>query len=188
MNTRQPFQTNGTLALIGFLAFIVLSSKNIIIYNEELLIGLSFAAFVAFTTITMGGNIHEMLTLRQETIHRELQRYLEVREALLQDLVQEYKRNLVLENSLSYLRDQSCGELKHLHKQREKGLRASFVSQLRNRLHLLEQTENQGHDKVQQGWQYGFRYGVLEMFQRTKKVIGPKLIQQALRQLRQTNP
>ena len=186
MNNLQFFQRNGPTLLTGGVAFLVLSSKNIIIYNEEILISLSFLAFLAFTVITMSENIREVFTLRKEIIKRELQKYLDTKELLLQDLVQEYKKNLALGGSLVYLRDQSCVELNNLHLQREKGLRASFATQLRSRLHILGQTERRGQEKVQQGWQTGFRYGVLETFRQTKKVVGPKLIQQALTQLNQS--
>lgn len=186
MNNLQFFQRNGSILIIGGVSFLVLSSKNIIIYNEEILIGLSFLAFLAFTTVTMGKNIREVFILRKEIIQRELQKYLDTKELLLQDLVQEYKKSLALEGSLIYLRDQSCVELKNLYFQREKGLRASFAAQLRSRLHFLEQTENRGQGKIQQSWKAGFRYGVFETFQQTKKVVGPKLIQQALAQLNQS--
>ena len=187
MNILQFFQRDVSTLVIGGAAFLVLSSKNIIIYNEEILIGLSFLAFLAFTTVTMGENIREVLTLRKEIIQRELQKYLDTKELLLQNLVQEYKKNLALEGSLTHLRDQSCFQLKNLHLQRQKGLSASFAAQLRNRLHVLKQTENLGQEKVQQCWQTGFRYGLLETFRQTNRVVGPKLIQQALVQLRQSN-
>lgn len=185
MNVLQFFQRNLPTFLIGSVAFLVLSSKNIIIYNEEILIGLSFLAFLAFTTVTTNESIRGIFTVRKETIKRELQKYLCAKELLLRDLAREYEKNLILEECLSCLRDQCCTELKNLHLQREKGLRISFVAQLRSRLHFLEQTESRGQEKIQQGWQTGFRYGVLETFQQTKKVVGPKLIQQALAQLNQ---
>ena len=40
---------NKTLILASTLAFLVCSSKNIIIYNEEILVALSFLFFVLFS-------------------------------------------------------------------------------------------------------------------------------------------
>ena len=77
-------QQNASTLLFGSLAFLVLSSKNIIIYNEEILIGLSFLAFLLFSSMTMGESIREAFTFRKETIQKELQTLHSTREAGLQ--------------------------------------------------------------------------------------------------------
>jgi hypothetical protein len=58
------------------LLFIVLSSKNILIYNEELLIALSFVAFVVTCAHTMGTSIAETFETRATQIQDELQAFL----------------------------------------------------------------------------------------------------------------
>ena len=118
-------QQNASTLLFGGLTFLVLSSKNIIIYNEEILIGLSFIAFLIFSSITLGESIREAFTFRKETIQKELQKYLDVKEALLQDLLTEYKKALLLEGQVAQLREQSCKELRTLHSTREAGLQAT---------------------------------------------------------------
>ena len=45
--------------IFGFLAFCVLSSKHIIIYNEEILVALTFFAFVYFVYRYFGQTIQE---------------------------------------------------------------------------------------------------------------------------------
>ena len=42
----------------GFLAFIVFSSKGIIIYNEEILVGLGFLGFVFFISKSIHGLLY----------------------------------------------------------------------------------------------------------------------------------
>ena len=137
-------QQNASTLLFGGLTFLVLSSKNIIIYNEEILIGLSFIAFLIFSSITLGESIREAFTFRKETIQKELQKYLDVKEALLQDLLTEYKKALLLEGQVAQLREQSCKELRTLHSTREAGLQATFATQLRNKLQILSQIEQKG--------------------------------------------
>ena len=170
-------QQNASTLLFGGLTFLVLSSKNIIIYNEEILIGLSFIAFLIFSSITLG-----------ETIQKELQKYLDVKEALLQDLLTEYKKALLLEGQVAQLREQSCKELRTLHSTREAGLQATFATQLRNKLQILSQIEQKGQETVQRNWQQGLKYGVLEAFRQSKKTVGPQLLHQALEQLKQGQP
>ena len=53
----QMIQQNLAYILGGTLLFLVCSSKNILIYNEELLIALSFLAFIATSAHTMGDAI-----------------------------------------------------------------------------------------------------------------------------------
>ena len=181
-------QQNAPTLLFGGLAFLVLSSKNIIIYNEEILIGLSFIAFLIFSSITLGESIREAFTFRKETIQKELQKYLDVKEALLQALLTEYKKALLLEGQVAQLREQSCKELRTLHSTREAGLQATFATQLRNKLQILSQIEQKGQETVQRNWQQGLKYGVLEAFRQSKKTVGPQLLHQALEQLKQGQP
>ncbi len=181
-------QQNASTLLFGGLTFLVLSSKNIIIYNEEILIGLSFIAFLIFSSITLGESIREAFTFRKEKIQKELQKYLDVKEALLQDLLTEYKKALLLEGQVAQLREQSCKELRTLHSTREAGLQATFATQLRNKLQILSQIEQKGQETVQRNWQQGLKYGVLEAFRQSKKTVGPQLLHQALEQLKQGQP
>lgn len=181
-------QQNASTLLFGSLAFLVLSSKNIIIYNEEILIGLSFLAFLLFSSMTMGESIREAFTFRKETIQKELQKYLDVKESLVQDLLIEYKKTLALGAQIAQLREQSCQELKTVHSTREAGLQATFATQVRNKLHILSQIEQKGQETVQRNWQQGLKYGVLEAFRQSKKTVGPQLLHQALEQLKQEQP
>jgi|TARA_B110000305_G_C19404470_1_gene621922 hypothetical protein len=189
MNTpSQLLQKNWPTFLFGSLAFVVLSSKNIIIYNEEMVIGMSFIAFLVFSSLTMGESLREAFSFRKDMIQKELNKYLGIKELLLQDLSTEYKKALLLEEQIGRLREQSCHELKSLHAQREQGLHATFATQMRNKLHLLSQIEQKGQETVQENWQKGLKYGVLEAFQHAKKTVGPQLLQQAVGQLRKGVP
>ena len=50
--------------IFAFLAFCVFSSKHIIIYNEEILVFLSFSLFVIFVSFYFGNSIKESLDER----------------------------------------------------------------------------------------------------------------------------
>lgn len=71
-----------------FLLWCVLSSKHILIYNEETLVALSFFLFVYLTHKYAGDAIGESLDSRGQEIAQELQHYLDVRAQSLQALAQ----------------------------------------------------------------------------------------------------
>lgn len=75
-----------------FLAFCVLSSKNIIIYNEETLVALSFLAFVFFCFKYFGNTVKESLNERSDTIKLELQNFLNLKQDALIQLKEEHQR------------------------------------------------------------------------------------------------
>ena len=62
-----------------FLAFSVISSKHIIIYNEEILVSLSFLFFVIFVSFYFGDTIKESLDERKKLIESELQNFLNLK-------------------------------------------------------------------------------------------------------------
>lgn len=72
----------------AFLLWCVLSSKHILIYNEETLVALSFFLFVYLTYTYAGDAIGESLDSRGQDIAQELQHYLQVRGDSLQALAQ----------------------------------------------------------------------------------------------------
>jgi len=71
-----------------FLLWCVLSSKHILIYNEETLVALSFFLFVYLTHRYAGDAFGESLDSRGKEIAQELQHYLNVREESLRALAQ----------------------------------------------------------------------------------------------------
>ena len=64
--------------LLTVLALCVVSSKHILIYNEELLVLLSFVAFVVFCSHTMSETVHSTFQARSAAIEQELQAYLKL--------------------------------------------------------------------------------------------------------------
>ena len=87
-------------------------------------------------------------------LQKELQNYVNVKEALLQDLLSEYKKTALVEGQIAQVREQSCKELKVLHTTREAGLHTTFATQLRNKLNILAQLEQKGQETVQRQWQH----------------------------------
>lgn len=77
--------------IIGILVLSVFSSKNIIIFNEEIIVALSFLAFVIFTIRTFGDAIKSTFEERQASILSELQQFMSTQEELLSELMKEHE-------------------------------------------------------------------------------------------------
>ena len=75
-----------------FLLFCVASSKGIIIYNEEILVALSFALFVLFCLSYFGNTVKESLDERSSTIQFQLEDFHRSKETSLQQLLSLHKR------------------------------------------------------------------------------------------------
>ena len=82
--------------IFAFLAFCVVSSKHIIIYNEEILVALSFFLFIIFVSHYFGNNIKESLDERSKAIQSELQNFLTLKKDCLKELLNIYKKAIVI--------------------------------------------------------------------------------------------
>jgi len=79
------------LLILAVLIGLACSSKQIIIYNEEIIVALCFVAFVVFTQRFFGDTIKASFDERQTTLLSELQRYLTSQEALFNELVKHHQ-------------------------------------------------------------------------------------------------
>jgi hypothetical protein len=91
--------------LFAFLAFCVLSSKHVIIYNEELLVAISFVAFVIFVFQYFGNTIKDSLDERRQGIQMELERFSLLKRESLQELAGEHNKVPSLTRGLVSLKE-----------------------------------------------------------------------------------
>jgi len=168
------------------LAFFVLSSKHIILYNEETLVLLSFIGFVLFSYNMMSASVESSLNERSQAIATELQNFLNLREELVQELIQEHKKQLSMHTLIKNLGQFSAQEISSMAAQREGALESLFVNQIHQKLKNLLSYGPTGtlSTQLQTAISASFRGAVLEEFRRSKKVLGPKLIQDAVSALK----
>ena len=133
-----------------FLGFCVLSSKNIIIYNEETLVALSFVLFVYFVFYYFGNNIKESLDERSETIKAELQNFLKLKRSSLENLYAEHKKVAKLGKVLSQVSSFTISEINKSTRLGKESLYAGMYSQYKNRLTLLSDSSSLLQQKLQQ--------------------------------------
>ncbi len=116
--------------LFAFLAFCVLSSKNIIIYNEETLVTLSFCLFVLFVFHYFGNTVKESLDERSEGIRTECQNFLNYKEQSLQQLSAEHQKIGRLKTALLQLRDLTKETMSQLAGTGRKSLESTISQQM----------------------------------------------------------
>ena len=95
-----------------FLVFCVFSSKHIIIYNEEILVLLSFFLFVTFVSNYFGHNIKESLDERNIQIQKELAHFCILKRSSLETLSSKYQALASLKKALQALSLFTIFELK----------------------------------------------------------------------------
>lgn len=87
--------------LILFALFCVASSKGILIYNEETLVGLSFLSFVIFSFHYFGNRLQESLDSRSFLIKSEQENLNKLKQENLSKVVAEHKKIANLKAILS---------------------------------------------------------------------------------------
>ena len=76
---------NKTLILASTLAFLVCSSKNIIIYNEEILVALSFLFFVLFSFYSFQDSVKMTFDERRKAIMQDMMLKIQIHLSLVRD-------------------------------------------------------------------------------------------------------
>jgi F0F1-type ATP synthase membrane subunit b/b' len=123
--------------LFIFLAFAVLSSKNILIYNEETLVALSFFCFLFFVLHYFGNTIKDSLNERSQVIREELQNFLILKENSFKELLNQHQKVSGLVRAMSVLNNFTRNELNVLNNNAEKALKNMFSSRIENKLKTL---------------------------------------------------
>lgn len=125
------------LYLFIFLAFAVLSSKNILIYNEETLVALSFFCFLFFVLHYFGNTITESLNERSQVIREELQNFLILKQQSFQELLTQHQKVSGLVKALKVLNTFTKNELSVLNQTGDKALRNLCSFRIQTKLKAL---------------------------------------------------
>lgn len=157
------------LYIFVFLAFCVLSSKNIFIYNEETLVALSFFCFLFFVFHYFGTTIKESLNERSEIIQHELQNYLNIKENSFRELLKEHDKISGLVKAMKSLDVFTNHELSLLNKNGEKALITLFTQQIQQKLKTLVSSKGVLQQKLQYLVSENILSNVLLAFQNSKK-------------------
>ncbi len=125
------------LYLFLFLAFSVSSSKNLLIYNEETLVALSFFCFLFFVLHYFGNTIRDSLNERSGVIREELQNFLLIKENSHRELLHQHQKTSGLMKALTTLHTFTTGELGQLNVNGDKALKNLFRSRIEAKFKTL---------------------------------------------------
>jgi hypothetical protein len=170
------------IALYSFLAFVVASSKNIIIYNEEIIILINFIAFLYFMYSTTSVSVVESLQERSDAIKHEFQRFLDLKKELLLTLISAHKKQK--EFDLSLLAMAGTNEIKFISQAAENVAQSRVYSKVMSKLKRLVQTKQSFTDSMQSSISNSFEASVLENFQNAR--LQAQLKNQAIEAIKET--
>lgn len=128
---------NITLIFYLVLAFCVVSSKNILIYNEELLVVLSSVAFLFFVYHYFGDAISEFLDSRRNAIKYELQKFMDLQQESLKEQISEHKKLFQLHSTLQSFTNFTAQELAAMSKRGKIAVNYTFRSQISQKLNTV---------------------------------------------------
>lgn len=136
--------------IFGFLVFCVFTSKNIIIFNEETLVALSFFAFIFFVFRYFGNTIKQSLDERSEGIKYELQNFLYLKADSLKQLYKEHQKANALTTTLYTVKQFTISELKQSTNLGKTTLNNVFSDQIKQKLNTLSSSKVSLYQEVQQ--------------------------------------
>lgn len=181
---REDFQTHSHLLRNTFLAACVLSSKHLIIYNEETLVLVSFIGFILMSLHMMGESVENSLNERSFAISQELQNSLHSKDQFFHELFHEHEKQFSLKNLFHKFHHSVSREILSLRGQREKALQSVFSGEVSQKLKGLFGSHQSFQEKLQKTFGSGFRASVFEAFLAKKKMMKSSLLKDALRQFK----
>lgn len=183
----QPFfreNSQSNLFKKSFLAYLVLSSKNFLLYNEETLVLISFIAFVFFSLFMMSHSIESSLNERSLAISQELENSLQTKDHYIHEIFHEHEKQSCLKELFQKFYHSSSKEISTLHHYREKSLHGTFFSEIFQKIQGVFGSSQTFQETLQKTFGLGFRASVGETFFFQKKIMKSTLLFDALRDLK----
>ena len=164
---------------VAVLGFLVLSSKHILIYNEELLVALSFLCFVLFSVSAFGESIGLAFADRQRSIHAALEETLVLKASTLRALHGEYQRHLALTTTVEAVKAMALDEVRAAQRQRLLAFQVAVRTRCLRTLQELLVLEASGERALHARVVASFEGSMVDYFTTHGSTFRPQLLDQA---------
>ena len=180
---------NFSLIFLGIvlLVFFVLSSKQIIIYNEEIIVVVCFVGFVVFVQTMFGSTIKATFDERQHSLLSELQQYCRTQEAYLTEQMKHHEvRSNSLRSSTKMIGEACIQDIgTRCAPECKTNVKAVLSQQFDQKLKAFVAIHDRSREEFQNQIVAGFRNTVLNQFRFAKiREYQSKLIHQSISILR----
>ena len=137
---------NFTTLAIAALVIAVLTSREILVYNEELLVAISFFVFVGFAYVNLSDVFAASLDDRAKQIQKEFDYYFALNEEVLELLISYHGKRKSLAKELKNISTFSQQEIRNILNKYQHALENNISLQLEQKLktiYMKEQSINQ---------------------------------------------
>jgi alkylhydroperoxidase/carboxymuconolactone decarboxylase family protein YurZ len=160
--------TKGLLTACG-LTLLVLSSKSVLILNEEILIGLSFLAFVATIAHTLQQTVTEAFDTRKTLLTQELQAFFTIKEALMQQVFHQADTQLGLTQCMQTVQTLAQKDTVALQTQREHALQNMLYTHMQKKMKNMVVLRKECQEAIEHTCVQGYKPTVLHASQLDQK-------------------
>jgi hypothetical protein len=161
------------------LALIVGLSNNIILFNEEILITVSFLGFlVAFAHLGQQ-TIAEAFDTRKALIQQELQAFFTSKEMLLQEVAQQAVTQLAFTQCVQAFESLAHTEMLALQTHRESALQNTLYTQVQKKLKNMTYLEKDFQEATQHASLQAYKPAVFNTTQLAQKTAAPASLRKA---------
>jgi len=170
--------------IFSLLVFALFSSKKIIIYNEELLVVLTFFGFIYFIYTYFSDVITESLDARSKEATENLQTFLELKKVYLNTSIQEQKKQLEISQILKNVSKFSYNEMLLIAQHQNSLLLETKPNFVKSKLNNLVSTIQLNDQRLNQSIALSLLGAVLEKYASSKNTFRLELHQEALSRLK----
>nr|YP_009317233.1 ATP synthase F0 subunit b [Palpitomonas bilix]BAV82401.1 ATP synthase F0 subunit b [Palpitomonas bilix] len=147
MKNKKQIVNKNYLLLIAFLVLIAVTSKELLIYNEETIIAVCFGLFVYVLNKNLKNMVANELQDRADKIRHDLEYFSNVRKETLNNLIEFHQLRQNLTTEIDNIAKFSETTLLSILKKRQLSLKHLINSQINTRLNLIKTNELQlAHD------------------------------------------
>jgi hypothetical protein len=172
------------ILIFSLLVFALFSSKKIIIYNEELLVVLTFFGFIYFIYTYFSNVITESLDARSKEATINLQTFLELKKAYLNTAIEEQKKQLEISQVLKDMGKFSHNEMLLTAQYQNNLLLETKPNFVKSKLNNLASSIQLNDQKLNQFVALSLLGGVVEKYVSSKNTLRLELHQEAVNQLK----